>query len=129
MLRKALFTVSLIGLSFSGSNLTASEYSSHDALIIAIVANADDCVMGYIDEKIYLNAEKIIPTGEGLFLDLNGLDFMALPSLYSDQGGCYIAGGYDPRVKTTCPECGKKYTFYCQTEGCPRNPKSKKGNN
>ena len=43
----------------------------NDEVINQICANENACVEAYADEKIYLNPDRIFPTKNGLFLNLN----------------------------------------------------------
>ena len=37
-----------------------------------------------------IKPEKILPTEQGMFFDLNGIDYIPLVNLHSDARGCYV---------------------------------------
>ena len=74
-----------------------------------VLANEDYCIKDEKEGKIYLNPKSIQCLEEGLFLDLNGRDFLPLSFVFSDEGGCFIPkdkyeGG--PELPIYCPKCG-----------------------
>ena len=73
------FFISLMMLFFSYSSLNALPDEPDDALIAEIVANDYSCVVGYSEEKIYLNPAKIIPSSQGLFLNLKEQEYARSP--------------------------------------------------
>jgi len=80
------------------------------------------CVKDYDQDKIYLNAENIYPTDEGMFLDLDGYNSIALVGLHSDSQGCWVPNVYrDVGIFKKCPLCGKKYFVVCTNPECPSN--------
>ena len=90
----------------------------NDALISEIIANENVCVRAYVDDKIYLDAEKIMLTQEGLFLSLDNRNSLHLPTLHSDKNGCYVQAAIDPSVLNKCHYCGNRYFVYCTNSEC-----------
>lgn len=117
------FFVSIMMLFFSYGSLNAFPDEPDDALIAEIVANDYSCVLGYSEERIYLNPEKIIPSNQGLFLNLKDQEYVVLPMLYSDEYGCYITPTI--KVKPDCPDCKKPYLVKCRNDECPGKQKIK----
>ncbi len=117
------FFVSLMMLFFSYSTLEALPDETDDALIAEIVANDYSCVAGYSGEKIYLNPAKIVPSSQGLFLNLKDQEYVVLPMLYSDEYGCYITPTI--RAASKCPNCGESYIAKCTNPNCPGKQKIK----
>lgn len=99
----------------------ANQEAWDDELLTSILANENECVLHYEDQKIYLNPDKIHPTSQGVYLNLNENEFIFVPILNSDNQGCYVEcvnWNFDPR--NTCPGCGKKfYTGGCRNQSCP----------
>lgn len=117
------FFVSLMMLFVSYSSLNALPGEPDDALIAEIVANDYSCVVGYSGEKIYLNPAKIIPSSQGLFLNLKDQEYVALPMLYSDESGCYITPTIS--VPSICPNCKGEYIAKCHNPDCSGKQKIK----
>lgn len=89
-----------------------------DELISAIAANESTCVHHYENEKTYINPERIYPTAQGNYLNLNDNEFILLPYLNSDSHGCYLKNRH-PEVLNYCPDCGRKYFVSCDNPDCP----------
>ncbi|GEM_PF-3554452 len=116
--------------------LASSIGFAHDAteaansqVIDEILANTKTCMVGCSEDKIYLNANRLIPTEQGLYLNLNDVDYVLLPTLNSDSNGCYVSCGSRVQPKMwQCPYChlwwelGEK----CQNKECPKNKWKKK---
>lgn len=89
-----------------------------------IFQNSQYCVKSYDEEKIFLKSENLHFTEEGLVLDLNGFDYIALPYILSGSNGSYIMRADRMlEVLNTCPLCGKKYFVRCRNPDCPSNKK------
>src|SRR5262249_49362935 len=87
----------------------------NDELREAIQANENEVVEHYEEDKIYINPEKIHPTPQGVYLNLNDQEFIFVPTLNSDNQGCYIKC---LEVLNTCPGCGNKYFLRCDNPNC-----------
>lgn len=61
--------------------------------------DAIKCVEGH---KIYLKADRIVPSEGGMMLVGHDQSHILLPKLYSDQWGCYI------RSSMLCKTCGNE---------------------
>ena len=96
----------------------------NDALISEIIANENVCVRAYVDDKIYLDAEKIMLTQEGLFLSLDNRNSLHLPTLHSDQNGCYVQ--LAPSGLNRCSGCDQPYLGWCKNPACSRSANIKK---
>src|SRR5690348_8640024 len=66
------------------------ECRNYDELVGEVLANEGECVNNIEGEKVYLKPENIFPAKEGVFLKLDHFSLVRLPSLYSDEKGCYI---------------------------------------
>ena len=109
-------------LALCSSVLFAQE--PNDALISEIMANENVCVRAYVEDKIYLDSERIVLTKEGLFLNLTNRHYIPLPTLYSDQGGCYVLSA--PSGLSDCPHCGERYFGLCTNRDCQGKANIKK---
>lgn len=99
--------------------MVADEY--HHALVEEIVAINETCIQGCVGDKIYLNPDYIVPTDQGLFLNLGDENHLLLPMLYSDASGCYITPVL--KIFPDCPFCGLPYFLKCKNIYCPGKPK------
>ncbi len=90
-----------------------------------ILANDVACVRAYQEDKIYLQAERILPTEHGVYLDLNGRDYIVLPQLHSDAEGCFVPLKLSIENHKTCKLCGSKYILRCRNGECPGNKKTR----
>jgi hypothetical protein len=81
-----------------------------------IEANKNTCVYGYSEDRLYLNPNRIFPTEQGIYLNLNDVDYVLLPTLNSDSSGCYLPC---IDVLNTCPGCGYRYFVSCSRPDCP----------
>ncbi len=93
--------------------------TSDDGIIHQIAANQNTCVIGVAEEKIYLNPNRIYPTEQGLYLNLNDVDYVLLPSLNSDHNGCYVRPVCKRQILNICPGCGQQYFISCKNPNCP----------
>lgn len=96
----------------------------HDALLAEIISNDCGCIVNIVDDKAYVNPERIFPTGQGLFLHVNVDQFVAIPLLHSDSQGCYIQPVSRIKVTSPCPHCGWDRisgALKCRNPDCPSN--------
>lgn len=80
-----------------------------------VFENEEYCIDRIEDNKIY-----IIPTGQGILIDLNGFDKMLAPALFSGANGCFLKD-LRPMWSTIIPRCSS-----CKEpieSGVCRNPK------
>jgi hypothetical protein len=92
----------------------------NDDAMEQIIANEANCVQRYEQDRIYLVPDKIFPTEHGLYLDVNGVNFIRLPNVSSDNNGCYIA---KRKILNDCPYCGQPYFIRCKNPNCPGKKK------
>lgn len=108
--------------------VTCCAHESNHALVEEIVANASECIVEVVDDKIYVNPARLFPTENGLFLHTRRDHYVAVPFLCSDEHGCYISVGLDAKITKPCPHCGRERisgAFKCRNPDCPSNrPKS-----
>ncbi len=103
--------------------LASSTSFAHEAnnpidneLMDKIEANKNTCVCGYFEDKLYLHPNRIFPTEQGIYLNLNDVDYVLLPILNSDSRGCYLPC---VDVLSICPGCGNPYFVSCSRPDCP----------
>jgi hypothetical protein len=89
-----------------------------DGIINEIVSNKNTCVVDCSEDKIYLNPNRIFPTEQGLYLNLNDVDYVLLPILNSDSNGCYVPVPC-VNIYNKCPGCSLDYLVYCKNPKCP----------
>lgn len=78
-------------ISFSSIGFTREATEDwNEQLREAIEANENKVVDHYDEDKIYLNPDKIHPTPQGIYLNLNDQEFIFVPALSSDARGCYV---------------------------------------
>ena len=96
-----------------------------EEILDKIISHEDYCVKGYDQEKIYLHSDNLYPTPNGVFLNLDGHEYIQLPSLQSDNGGCWV---YSEKIKifNDCPFCGEEYFITCKNPNCPSNKRINK---
>lgn len=103
-----------------------------DPLLSEILATQDESIVNVIDNKIYVNPDKIFPTPQGLFLkiDESKNQYIAIPTLHSDAQGCYVEQVFSRKVTSPCPHCGWErisWAIKCRNPNCPSNqPKPNK---
>jgi hypothetical protein len=90
-----------------------------DGIMSEIVANKNTCVVGSSEDRIYLDHNRIFPTEQGLYLNLNDVDYILLPALNSDSNGCYLPVRSPVNILNDCPGCGRKYFVTCKNPDCP----------
>ena len=88
----------------------------HNEILDKIEANKNICVYGYSEDRIYLNPNRIFPTEQGVYLNLNDVDYVLLPTLNSDSNGCYLPC---VQIFNICPGCGYEYFISCTRPDCP----------
>ena len=84
-----------------------------DHLMQKIKQNSHYCVHRFEEDKIFINPQNILLSEEGLFLDLNGHEYCALPFLQSNANGCFLS--ISPMLgcqrkkesKGPCPNCNE----------------------
>lgn len=87
-----------------------------DQIINEIVTNKNTCVVGCTEDRIYLNPDRLFPTEQGLYLNLNDADYVLLPTLNSDESGCYVPC---INIFNKCPGCKQEYFIVCKNPDCP----------
>jgi hypothetical protein len=115
---KILLTI-MISISSIGFADDASEEWNNE-LQEAIQAN-ETVVDHYDEDKIYLNPDKLHPTPQGVYLNLNDQEFIFVPMLISDAQGCYVNANiaWDPDPRSVCPGCGTRYIYGdCGNSSC-----------
>jgi hypothetical protein len=101
----------------SGTCLAHEAHNPIDnELLDKIEANKYTCVSGYSEDRIYLNPTRIFPTEQGMYLNLNDVDYALLPTLNSDGSGCYLPC---VQIFNLCPGCGLEYFVSCKNPECP----------
>ena len=115
------------------NSLLGIENEEHQ-LLFKIIENQNYCVSGFDDDKIFINPEKIIRSGDANYLDVNGFELYRLPLLqYNEYGyflqasinyGIALAGSKKQVTKGPCPVCnvstdasGKCRNPDCMLEG------------
>lgn len=116
MLRKMLTLIAVLA-----SSIGFAQDAKENPIINEILANEENCVVGCSEDRIYLNPSRIHLTEQGLYLNLNDADYVLLPTLNSDNNGCYVSDNRVQAKKWQCPYChywwdyGKK----CTNPDCP----------
>jgi hypothetical protein len=93
MVYKLLFVAVLISSPIFATNFSfghSIEVSSAHQLNALILENQDYCLEKVVDEKVYLKPKKIFITNSGVFLRITHWYLVRLPTLLSDEEGCYI---------------------------------------
>ncbi len=126
MLARVFSVLFLVFCSVSGF---AHELEMHDTLINKILANDCDCVVGCVNDKIYVHPNKLAVTEYGLFLNINE-EYVEIPALYSDAQGVYIQKIFRRSITSPCPLCGWERisgAFKCSNPNCPSNQPKPEG--
>jgi hypothetical protein len=89
-----------------------------------VFENKQYCIDKIEDTKIYIKSENIVPTEQGVLIDLNGFDKVLAPILFSDVGGCFLKDvrpmWSDIMPKERCAMCGRmKELGSCINKDCP----------
>ncbi len=87
-----------------------------NGLMDKIEANKYTCVSGCSEDRVYLNPNRIFPTEQGMYLNINDVDYVLLPTLNSDSNGCYLPC---VQIFNICPGCGNEYFISCSRSDCP----------
>jgi hypothetical protein len=97
-----------------------------EEILEKIISNESYCVQkyDYDHDRIYLSSENLYPTSNGIFLDLNGNEYIHLPLLQSDNSGCWIRAE-KIKILNDCPFCGRPYFIKCKNPSCPSNKKGR----
>ena len=123
-------TLTLIAILASSIGFAQEANDTIDSRIIdGIVANKNTCVVGCSEDRIYLNPDRIFPTEQGLYLNLNDEDYVLLSTLNSDSNGCYVPCGSRVQPKKwQCPYCHSWWEMgeECRNADCPTNQWKKK---
>lgn len=102
----------------------------------SVLENNYYCVQKIENDKIYINSEKIVPTTQGIFIDLNGYEHVFAPQISSDSSGSFIEsmGLTSNKIEASnallpmviCPHCKKHYHPQFRRQhmnNCPKKPK------
>ncbi len=119
MFFRALFSILLV---YSTTCFSSDFFESQNALIDEIVAHGE-CVAHVTEDKAYIKPENIIPTEQGIFVDLGNDHYVPIPTLFSDAEGCYVLT-LSPKATKPCPFCGWERLsgiFKCRNPDCPSN--------
>lgn len=109
--------LTLIAVLISGTSFAHEVNKFIDKeLMDKIEANKNTCVSRYFKDKLYLNPDRIFPTEQGIYLNLNDEDYVLLPTLNSDNSGCYVPC---VQILNKCPGCGYDYFVSCTRPDCP----------
>jgi hypothetical protein len=99
-------------------------------LIHKVIENHQYCVSAFEGDRIFIRPENIVPTNQGLFVNLNGSEFCPLPLLQFNKNGHFIEGSFLQEIelvaakkeatKGPCPNCGVNTGKYghCKNEAC-----------
>lgn len=121
-------SLGLIAATLSLEGYKASSDLSENHLLHKIIENQRYCVHDFDGDKIFIRADKLIATNQGLFLDLNGKEFSLLPIVHSNSSGSFLLRGpadqlqMEGKKKTKGP-CGNCYADtdekgICQNKEC-----------
>jgi hypothetical protein len=122
MLKKILI------LFFIFSNFCHAETQDHcqeDLKIFfeKVLENEQYCVDTIDNGKIYIKSENIIPTKQGILIDLNGFDQVLAPTVSSNSSGCFVQtpSCMWSEVVPVCSSCRKAmWNGVCDNSDCDR---------
>jgi|GEM_PF-2530501 hypothetical protein len=134
MIKKKFFSllipVFLGAISSLQAEMVPLETAEHH-LIHKVVENHEYCVSAFDGDKIFIRPENIVPTNQGLFVNLNGSDYFPLPLLQFNRSGHFIEGSFihgieklatakKEETKGPCPNCNVNTGKYghCKNPGC-----------
>ena len=114
MINKILTVIAIL----ASSTCLAYEVNNSidNELMDKIEANKNICVAGRSEDRVYLNPSRIFPTEQGVYLNLNDVDYVLLPTLNSDSSGCYLPC---VQIFNICSGCGNEYFISCTRPDCP----------
>lgn len=128
----------LVSLSSPFANAVGLYSKAIELSLQQVLENRESCIREICGDKIYLNADRISISEEGVYLQLNELgDFAIIPVLCSDVTGNFIPvsldsieeariwGDWANNLKKTCPGCGAQYHVACPNQECPLKKKNK----
>lgn len=118
MMAKFFMVMAIFIFSFSFAHQV--DRSAYNEILDKIEANKNICVDGVSEDRIYLKPDRLFPTEQGIYLNLNDIDYVHLPILNSDSNGCYVPC---VRIFNICPGCGREYFISCSTPDCPLKQK------
>jgi hypothetical protein len=106
---------------------------NNDISLQQIIENGSNCINKINGNKVYLKADCISISENGIYLSLNEAgDTAYIPELYADESGAFInvglisrdyyAGAYQD-VRKECPGCGQMYFGHCKNPDCPLKKK------
>ncbi|PCI77835.1 hypothetical protein COB21_02460 [Candidatus Aerophobetes bacterium] len=99
------------------SCLLSFAYSEMASVIDVILENQAYCVSSIEGDRLFIKPDKIVPTSNGILVDVNGKDMYPLPALYYSPQGHFI------HTDMSTPSSGK--TVQAQT--CRVKPIMPKG--
>ncbi|NGX37163.1 MAG: hypothetical protein K1000chlam2_00316 [Chlamydiae bacterium] len=117
-----MFTIFLI---FCTSTLRSEQPNE---ITTYLISSESSCITRITESKVYINPDKIFPTNEGLFLELEQNEFVALPYLLADNEGCFVEKSRVIKVTKPCPFCGCERisnALRCPNRNCSSNEKKK----
>jgi len=107
---------------FSTLSQVAFSHEITNDVFEKIICNEAYCVKDYNEDRVYLNAENLYPTNDGMFLDLDGHNYVELISLQSDGHGCSVPNlSRNVSIYKNCRLCGELYLIRCKNPNCPSN--------
>jgi hypothetical protein len=124
MLRKIF---PLVALFFMVANFCYAEANVYqrqlEKCIQNVFENEQYCVYKIEDNKVYIKSENIIPTEQGILIDLNGFEKTLAPALFSDSGGSFLED-IRPMWSEIIPRCSSCkepiYNGVCNNPNCKR---------
>ena len=115
-------------------------YRLHNILSLQqILENRASCIREITGNNIYLKAECIFISDQGLYMQVNDAgDYAYIPELCGDANGCFIRVNLTPtsdyndaanNYKKTCRGCGWEYFTFCPNPNCPLKQKNNENKN
>ncbi len=116
MIRKLfnLLVAIFLGTGFCLQAETAPLQSEECNLLHKIVENQEYCVSSFDGDKIFMRPENIVPTAQGLCINLNGSELCPLPLLQFSKQGHFVQANFlqgivlaaaKKATKGPCPNC------------------------
>ena len=108
---------------YSEDNYSQKQLEHLEECFQNVFENEQYCVDKIENNKVYIKSENIIPTNQGILIDLNGFDKIIAPTLFSDSGGCFMENlkpmWSDIVPKERCSVCGKEKRYgVCKNKDC-----------